>query len=249
MNKFIISAIFSLLTISCSYAQLSHNYLIGKWVCYKTTMADGNINDAFGMPFTPRNDTLEFLEDGALKVYDKQEETSEYRFDNGYLILGNRKYLLNILGLDMFYIETKSKTNLPASWEFRYYYCRIGKEYLLNEEKISTNVEPINLDNYLFGKWVKYKEGNSSGDSIQSDGTQFTLTVDTLEFVPPNQVIIKEKFKPTVEATFLKVMTLIGWNKDSHSFGIIDIDHFFLDDFNPNYPEPVVRRHYYKRIE
>lgn len=244
MKKVILLAYLILITISSGYSQISQNYLLGKWVCYKKTMADGNVNDAFGMPFPPRTDTLEFWEDGTLKVYDKQVETSEYKFDNSYLLLGNRKYLLKLLDSDMFCIETQS--NLPASWEFRYYFVRLSKANIIPEPVIIN--EPVYTDDYWNGKWVKYKEGNSSGDTLLPDGTMFSLKIDTLNFYSPDKIKVIDTLGSHYEYIYMLVPPLIGWGKNSHSYGIIDKDHFFLDDFNPNYPEPVVRRHYYKRI-
>lgn len=246
MIKYIL-LIFGLLSFNYIHAQLSDTYLLDKWVCYKETTGDGNPNSYNGTPYDVRTDTLEFLPNNKLIVYNGEIEITEYNFVNAYLFLGNQRYIFNIIDIDKYYIQSKSDFNMPDSWEFRYYFVRLDKANTI--EKVIATHQSIDSENFLFGKWVKYREGNSRGDSIQLNGTQFTLHVDTLEFVPPDKIIIKEKFKPTVETSFLKVMTLIGWNKDSHSYGIIDKDHFFLDDFNPNYPEPVVRRHYYRRIE
>lgn len=245
-NKIILTGSIILFLIKSSFAQLSSNYLIGTLISYKTTTGDGSNKNYMGRYLDPRSDTLVFSIDNQLIIHDGYELKSDYFLNNEFLILGSRKFKIEIIDHSKFYIETTSNYPKPLSLEERYYFTRISETTTLKKD-INKDSDTIDLENYWFGQWEKYNVGNSNGDTVLLNMESSLIPIDTIEFFPPNKLRILE-YGIYHESVFVTATFFIGWDDKSFIFKIIDHDHFYLDEYNPNYPKSLVPRYYYRRL-
>jgi hypothetical protein len=80
---------------SCSQTS-KEDYLIGKWIVYKTTDQNESEYNPYGEKFDNRTDTIVFKENNIIEVYWMEGEppdVAEYKFENDSILrLGNRLY-------------------------------------------------------------------------------------------------------------------------------------------------------------
>lgn len=97
LNVFI-GVIIGISLISCAQ-QRNEDYILGKWVVYKTTDQTGDSLTPFGTIRPNRPDTLEFLPKGKINIYyipipGEPPQKSFYSFkDDSTLLIGKRMYI------------------------------------------------------------------------------------------------------------------------------------------------------------
>lgn len=114
--KIVLIACIGLSIVACAQ-QKNEDFVIGKWVVYKTTNQNGDSLTVLGTEYSNRPDTLEFLPKGELNVYyipipGEPPMKSKYLFRNdSTLLLGKQEYIFRIIDEDRMILDDNGFPN------------------------------------------------------------------------------------------------------------------------------------------
>lgn len=99
MKQYILIVVIIGISLASCAQKRNEEFILGKWVVYKTTDQTGDSLTPFGTIRSNRPDTLEFLPEGKINIYyipipGEPPQKSSYSFENdSILLVGNRMYI------------------------------------------------------------------------------------------------------------------------------------------------------------
>jgi hypothetical protein len=244
-----------ILSLGMGYSTLSQDiteeYLKGKWISYKQTNAAGDSLTMFGLPYEPRKDTLEFINDSLFFIYNSDEDSpflTKYYLFEPLFITGQRVWNIYYIDQDRFYQDAVNRRYPPSMLE-RSYYIRLERSQSIPAKQSFEKPYTDNFKIDIPGGWERYKTIELFSDSVYPSLKTLINEADTLVFIDTVRLMIFKGHSSPIITDYYKFRNYLLWSDRSFIYRRIDDNYFLLDEVDITAFNPPSFRYYYRRIK